>query len=146
MTVHTQYQHLKYSASQLFDLVADVERYPEFMPWLIELRIRLRKGDTIFVDMTIAAGPLRKQFSTVGVLHRPHWIGISSDDALFDRFEQRWTFEPAAIGGTNVEYHVDFKFRSHLLQMLMGGAFTDRAAATMAAFERRARRIYGGRS
>jgi coenzyme Q-binding protein COQ10 len=146
MTAYTQRQHLKYAAPQLFDLVADVERYPEFLPWVIASHIRRRHDHTILVDMTIAAGPLRKRFSTAGVLHRPHRIDISGTDALFERFEQRWIFEPAPEGGTTVEYHIDFQFRSRVLQMLMGAAFTDRAAATLAAFERRAQRLYGGHS
>jgi coenzyme Q-binding protein COQ10 len=135
-----------YTAPQLFDLVADVERYPEFLPWVIEARIRHHKDSLMLVDMTIAAGPLRKRFSTAAVLHRPHRIDISSQDPLFDRFEQRWTFEPAANGGTNVEYHVDFKFRSRVLQMLMGKSFAERAMATMSAFERQAHRLYGRQS
>ncbi len=146
MAAYTQRRHLKYAAPQLFDLVADVERYPEFLPWVIASHIRRRHNHTILVDMTIAAGPLRKRFSTAGVLHRPHRIDISGADALFERFEQHWIFEPAAEGGTNVEYHVDFQFRSRVLQMLMGAAFTDRAAATLAAFERRAQRLYRGHS
>ena len=91
MTAYTQRQHLKYAAPQLFDLVADVERYPEFLPWVIASHIRCRHDHTILVDMTIAAGPLRKRFSTAGVL--PHRIDIGSSDALFERFEQRWIFD-----------------------------------------------------
>jgi len=147
MTTYAQRQHLKYSAAQLFDLVADVERYPEFMSWVTESRIRQRRDHSIVVEMTIAAGLLRKRFSSVGALHRPHRIDISSDDPLFDRFKQRWIFEPAAGGGTNVvEYHVDFKFRSRVLQMLMGAAFSDRAVATPAAFKRRAHQLYDDHS
>ena len=146
MTAYTQRQHLKYTAPQLFDLVADVERYPEFMPWVTDSRIRRRYDHTILVDMTIAAGPLRKRFSAAGVLHRPHRIDINSSDAMFDRFVQCWTFEPVAEGGTNVEYRVDFEFRSRLLQLVMEAAFADRAAATMAAYKRRAQQLYGGRS
>lgn len=143
MTAYTERQHLKYSARQLFDLVADVERYPEFLPWVKNVHVHHRKNHTVLVDMTIAAGPLRKRFSTVAKLDRPHSIDISSDDPMFERFEQRWTFEPASEGGTNIEYRVDFKFRSRLLRMLMGASFTDRAAATMAAFKHRAYRQYG---
>jgi coenzyme Q-binding protein COQ10 len=146
MTGYAQRRHLKYSAAQLFDLVADVERYPEFMPWVTESRIRQRRDHSIVVEMTIAVGPLRKRFSSVGALHRPHRIDISSDDPLFDRFEQRWIFEPAAGGGTNVEYRVDFKFQSRVLQMLMGAAFSDRAVATLAAFKRRAHQLYDDHS
>ena len=146
MAAPTERQHLAYTAPQLFDLVADVERYPEFLPWVIEARIRHRTDSAMLVDMTIRAGPLRKRFSTAAALHRPHRIDISSCDPLFDRFEQRWTFEPATNGGTNVEYHVDFKFRSRVLQMLMGKSFAGRAMATMSAFERQAHRLYGGQS
>lgn len=100
----------------------------------------------VLVDMTIAVGPLRKRFATAAVLDRPHRIDIASHDPMFDRFAQRWTFAPATEGGTNVEYHLDFAFRSHVLQMLMEASFADRAATTIAAFEHRAGRLYGGRS
>lgn len=146
MTAYTQREHLNYTVSQLFDLVADVERYPEFMPWVIDAHIRDRKDHTILVDMTIAAGPLRKRFSTVGVLDRPHRIKISSRDPMFDWFGQQWTFESATGGGTNIEYHVDLKFRSRILQLLIGASFADRAVATISAFKHRAHRLYGGQS
>jgi len=143
MTVYTQRQRLKYTAPQLFDLVADVERYPEFMSWVVESRIRRRHDQTILVDMTIAIGPVRKRFSTTGILHRPHRIDINGNDPMFDRFLQRWTFNAAGEGDTDVEYHVDVKLRSRVLEMLMGAAFSDRAAATLSAFKERARRLYG---
>lgn len=146
MAAYTERQHLPYTAPQLFELAVDVERFPEFLPWVIEARVRHRTDNIMLVDMTIAAGPLRQRFSTAAVLHRPHRIDISSDDPLFDRFEQRWVFEPAANGGTNVEYHVDFKFRSRVLQMLVGKSFARRAIATMSAFDREANRLYGARS
>ena len=144
MTAYSQTEHLPYTAPQLFDLVADVESYPKFLPWVTESRIRHRRDHTIVVDMTITAGPLRKRFLTVGVLNRPHRIDISSDDPIFDRFAQRWIFAAAAGDGTNVEYQVDFSFRSRVLQMLMGQSFADRAVATMAAFKGRAHALYGG--
>jgi len=146
MTVYTERQRLKYSASQLFDLVADIERYPDFMPWVLDSRVRHSCDHTILVEMTIAAGPVRKRFSTGAVLDRPRRIDVSSRDPMFDRFAQRWTFEPTTDGVTNVEYHVDFKFRSRVLQLLMGAAFADRAAATMSAFKHRAHRLYHGQS
>jgi coenzyme Q-binding protein COQ10 len=146
MTVYTERQRLKYTASQLFDLVADIERYPDFMPWVLDTRVRHRDDHTLLVEMTVAAGPLRKRFSTVAVLDRPHRIDVSSRDPMFDRFAQRWTFEPAADGGTTIGYRVDFKFRSRVLQLLMGAAFADRAAATMSAFKHRAHRLYRGQS
>ncbi len=146
MTAYTQRRHLQYATTQLFDLVADVKAYPEFLRWVKEVDVHQRKDHSIFVSMTVADGPLRRRFSTMAVLDRPHRIEITSYDPLFDCFEQRWTFEPATNGGTNVEYHVDFKFRSRVLQMLMGRSFAGRAMATMSAFERQAHRLYGGQS
>ena len=146
MTTYTLRRHLEYAAPQLFDLVADVEQYPEFLPWVIEAHIRCRKDHTIITDMIVGVGPFRKRFSTIAVLDRPHRIDITSRDSMFDRFEQRWTFEPAAEGATNVEYHVVFEFRSRVLQALMGASFADQATATMSAFRRRAHRLYGAPS
>jgi coenzyme Q-binding protein COQ10 len=146
MTTYAERQHLPYAAPQLFDLVANVERYPEFMPWVTEARIRHRRYHNIAVEMTVALGPLRKRFSTIATLDRPHRIDITSYDSMFNRFEQQWTFESAADGGTHVEYHVVFVFRLRGLQTLMGASFSDQAIATMSAFKRRAHRLYGGQS
>jgi coenzyme Q-binding protein COQ10 len=143
MTSYTQKRRLQYQPPQLFDLVADVESYPQFIPRVVESHIRQRHDHTMVVDMTIAAGPIRKRFSTTAVLNRPRRIDIGSRDSLFDRFEQRWTFTPAAGGGTEVEYHVDFAFRSRILQMASSALFGDVAASTMAGFMRHAHRMYG---
>src|SRR5271157_1870373 len=143
MSAYAERQHLPYAAPQLFDLVANVEQYPEFMPWVFEARVCHRRDRTIVVAMTVGVGPLRKRFLTIAALDRPHRIDIRSGDSMFDRFEQRWTFEPAAEGATNVEYHVVFEFRSRLLQRLMGASFSDQAVATMSAFKSRAHRLYG---
>jgi coenzyme Q-binding protein COQ10 len=146
MTTCTERQRLKYTASLLFDLIVDVERYPEFMPWVVDSRVRRRDDHAMNVEMTVAAGPLRKRFSTMAVLDRPHRIDIISRDPMFERFEQHWILQPTAEGDTNIEYQVDFKFRSRVLQMLMTAAFASQAAATMSAFKRRAHRLYGARS
>ena len=143
MVNRTERVHLKYTAAQLFDLVADVERYPEFLPWVIAARIYRRHEQTLWVDMTIAKGFIRKRFSTIALLDRPHRITINSHDPLFERFEQKWIFQSAVNGGTNIEYQVDFKFRSGLLQRLIGPSFSDRAAVMVKAFSLRARRLYG---
>jgi coenzyme Q-binding protein COQ10 len=143
MTSHTARLHLNYATPQLFDLVADVESYPQFMPWVIGATISRRLDRTIWVEMTIGTGPLRKQFSTVGVLDPPRRIDVSGDDPLFERFKQTWTFEPTPDGGTIVEYHIDFEFRSRPLQFLMGGMFADQVDRTAAAFRRRARQLFG---
>ncbi len=143
MTSRTERVHLEYTATQLFDLIADVERYPEFLPWVLAARIRRREDQTIWVDMTLGTRFLNRRVSTVGLLERPHRITITSHDPMLERFEQRWTLESAPDGGADVEYQVEFRFRSRLLQALIGGSFADRAKAMAQAFGRRARRLYG---
>jgi coenzyme Q-binding protein COQ10 len=143
MVTYAHRAHLKYAPDQLFDLVADVERYPEFIPCMIAARVRRRSEHAILTDLTVGIGFLQKQFSTVATLNRPQRISISSHDPMFERFEQWWTFDRAPEGGTDIQYRVDFRFRSLLLQTLMDVAFADRASAIVSAYIRRARRLYG---
>jgi coenzyme Q-binding protein COQ10 len=143
MTNHSERIYLKYSTTQLFDLVADVERYPEFLPWVIAARIHRRKDQTIWTEMTMGTNFLRRHFSTVAFLDRPRRIKISGHDPMFETFEQHWNFDAAADGGTNVEYSVEYKFRSRFLQMLIGASFADRTRTMVEAFKRRARQLYG---
>lgn len=143
MTTYTERQRLKYTPAQLFDLIVDVERYPEFMSWIVDLRVRRRDDCTMNTELTVGAGPLRKRFSTIAVLDRPHRVDITSRDLMFERFQMRWILQGTTEGGTNIEYFVDFKFRSRVLQMLMTAAFASQTAATMSAFKRRAHYLYG---
>jgi coenzyme Q-binding protein COQ10 len=143
MASYTQRQYLKYTPAQLFDLVADVEKYSEFLPWIMTTRVRRRTDKTIWTDLTVGFGFLQKTFATVVALDRPHRISISSRDPMFTRFEQSWTFEPLDQGGTNIEYHAELECRSILLQTLIGIWFAKRAAAVVTAYIDRARRLYG---
>lgn len=143
MATYTHRAHLKYTPDQLFDLVADVEKYPEFIPWMIATRVRRRTDQAIWTDLTVGTGFLRKQFSTIARLERPHGLAISSHDPMFERFEQKWTFDQPAEGGTDIQYHVDFRFKSLLFQTLMDVGFADRASAIVTAYIQRARRLYG---
>ncbi len=137
--------HLKHTAMQLFDLVADVERYPEFLPWVVAVKIRQREDSTVWVDMTIGTRFLHRRFASVALLERPRRISINSQDPLFERFQQIWKFEPATEGGTNVEYQLDLRFQSRVLQELISGKFAERASETVAAFRHRARQLYDHR-
>ncbi len=143
MATYNHKLRLRYTAAQLFDLVADVERYPEFMPWTIATHVHRRTNRVIWTDLTIGTGIIRKRFSTVATLDRPHKIAITSHDPLFRRFEQKWTFEDSTEGGTDVEYYTEFQLRSFLLQALMDLSFADRASAIVSAYTRRARLLYG---
>ncbi|MFZ0423397.1 MAG: type II toxin-antitoxin system RatA family toxin [Xanthobacteraceae bacterium] len=142
MATRSKRLHLRWTPAQMFDLVADVERYPEFLPWVIAARIRRRQDQTLWVDMTIGTSLLRKRVSTVAVLERPQRIHIFSHDPIFECFEQNWNFEPAAEGGTTLAYQVDFSFRSPVLQTLIGAALADRFTAIADAFQHRAWQLY----
>jgi coenzyme Q-binding protein COQ10 len=143
MPRYSERRHLPYSPQQLFELVADVEKYPEFLPSVAAATVRRREGSTVWVDMVVGTSFLRKRFASKAVLDRPARIDIGSEDALFERYDQHWSFAPAADGGTVVEFRVDFAFRSRLLQLIMGMHLEDAARTMVSAFNRRARRIYG---
>ena len=143
MAIHTRRVHLIYSPAQIFDLVADVEQYPKFLPWFVAAKVFRRKDQTIWTDLTMGTRFFHKRFTTEALLERPHRIYIDSRDPLFKRFVQNWKFETSPGGGTDVEYRVDFSFQSRLLQILIEGSFAGRAVEMIAAYERRARELYG---
>jgi coenzyme Q-binding protein COQ10 len=140
---HIERHHSRHTPAQIFDLVVDVEQYPNFVPWVIAARVSRRQDRTMWTDLIMGTSLLRKQITTVASLDRPHRVEVNSYDPMFERFEQIWTFEPAAEGGTNVEYRVDVRFKSHILQALIGASFAERAGAMVKAYMRRAQRLYG---
>lgn len=142
MPTFREYRVLPYGPEEMFDLVADVERYPEFLPWVEKSRITRRDGPTLFVDMAIRFGPLRASIASAGRLHRPESIDITSRDPLLAHFGQRWTFEPK-MNGTCVTMRLDVTFRSRVLRTLTSGIVSRHAAAMVEAFHRRAETIYG---
>jgi coenzyme Q-binding protein COQ10 len=144
MTSYVERQRLKYTPAQLFDLIVDVKRYPEFMPWIVDSHVRRRVDNVMNTELTVGKGPIRKRFSTIAVLDRPHRVDITSRDSMFERFEMRWVLQPLAEDATNLEYSLDFQFSSRVLQMLMTAAFASQAAATVSAFKNRAHYLYDG--
>jgi coenzyme Q-binding protein COQ10 len=139
---HVERHHSKHKPGQIFDLVADVERYPEFLPWVLSARVYRRKSKTLWTELIMGTSLLHKRFTTVARLDRPHRIEISSHDPMFECFEQVWTFEADGEGGTDIEYQVDFRFKSHVLQALIGGSFAERSGRMVKAYVREARRLY----
>ncbi|MDQ0320115.1 coenzyme Q-binding protein COQ10 [Pararhizobium capsulatum DSM 1112] len=138
---------VKHSAEQMFDLVADVERYPEFLPLCEALTVRSRKerdGKVLLVaDMTIGYKAIRETFATQVLLNRAERvIDVKYIDGPFKYLDNRWRFEDADEGGSNVHFFIDYEFRSRILGALMGSMF-DRAFRMFAeAFEKRADAIY----
>ena len=143
MPAHTERRVLPYSAEQLFDLVAAVDRYPEFLPWCRETRITRRDGDVFHADMIIGFKAVRQRFSSRVETARPHGIDVAPTRGPFRRLANRWRFTDLPGGGCQVDFHVDFEVRSRLLRGLIGALFHEAARRMVAAFEGRARTLYG---
>jgi coenzyme Q-binding protein COQ10 len=141
MPTHAERQTLPYRPEQLFDLVADVARYPEFLPWCVGARIRSRAPALIVADLTIGFGPFRESFTSRVALDRPRAIDVSYQNGPFRYLRNRWGFA-AVPGGTELDFFVDFEFRSRLLQAAIGPVFTEAVRRMVAAFRRRAAVLY----
>jgi coenzyme Q-binding protein COQ10 len=147
MPQHKEKRQLPFSPDQLFDLVADIERYPEFLPWCLGARIREREGDTVTADLVIGYKMFRETFTSVVTLDRPHAIAVSYRSGPLAHLANNWQFAPGfkdgVRGGCELSFHVAFDFHSRLLAAVME-PFFDKALSRMAeAFEKRAEALYG---
>lgn len=143
MSAHIERHYSLYTPEQLFDLVADVEQYPQFLPWIRSSRILRREQDAVWVEMALGIGPLQQHFNSQALLHRPHTIEVTSNDAPFEWHRQQWQFATDHEGRTVVGYSCDFSLRSQVLELISCALLDEAARATVAAFERRARQVYG---
>ena len=146
MPTHAEKRPVPYSAEQMFDLVADVRRYPEFLPWCLAARVRERQGDTLLVDLVIGFKMIRERFTSRVVLNQPDLsVNVTYADGPFKHMANHWRFEPTGGGGCLIDFFVDFEFKSPLLQKLIGVLFNEAVKRMVAAFETRARQLYGDR-
>ncbi len=113
---------LPYRPEHLFDLAADVERYPEFLPWWLSAHIRRREGEIYFTDQVIGFGPIKQHFSSKTVLRRPHEIEVTSIDGPFQMFLLVWRFASLPKEHCEVALTGALEFRSPLLRGLFGRA------------------------
>jgi coenzyme Q-binding protein COQ10 len=131
-----------YSPEQLFDLVADVGKYPEFLPWCVGARVRSRTATELVADLTIGFGPFRESFTSRVTLERPTRIRVSYENGPFRYLNNQWVFVPDPKG-VLVDFWVDFEFRSKLLQRAIGVVFNEAVRRMVGAFLKRAGEIYG---
>lgn len=143
MPTHAEKRHLPWSPEQLFWLVAEVERYPEFLPWCRAARIVRREGNLFWADLVVAFKMFRERFRSKVTLHPPWGIDVEYIDGPFRYLNNHWRFEPAPDGGCIVDFYVDFEFRSRILQQLIGLLFNEAVQRMVRAFENRARALYG---
>lgn len=141
-------RRVRHSAANMFALVADVERYPEFVPLCERLVLRDRRqtdfGEVLVADMTIAYRFLRESFVTrVQLEPEPRRIFVEYVDGPFEYLENRWTFAPVGADRCDISFDLTYAFRSRALQMLMGQMFDKAFGKFVTAFERRADEVYG---
>jgi coenzyme Q-binding protein COQ10 len=148
MPSHAEQKHSPYNTQQLFDLVADVERYPDFLPWCRAARILERGEGYMLAELVISFSHLTERYTSRVTLSRPVLpqqegaIDVTMVKGPFEHLVNRWRFAPAA-SGTQIDFFLDFKFRSRLLEKLIGSLFAKATAKMVGAFNDRADALYG---
>ena len=143
MPRHAETRRLPYTPEQMFDLVADVRRYGEFLPWVSAVRVRSDSETEMVADLIVGFKGLRETFSSRVGKQRPHHIRVDYLEGPLKHLHNDWQFRPDGEGGCLVDFEVDFTFKSRVFEMLAGQVF-DRALRMMInAFEQRAARLYG---
>ena len=143
MVSHQEQRLLAYPPQRIFDLVADVESYPRFLPLWRKAEIIHRDADRYFTDQEIGIGPACHRFRSKTTLARPERIEIVSSDALFRHFDIRWEFAPADNDSCRVEFALSCEARSNLVQKAFDTILDEMVHSMVNAFERRARELYG---
>ena len=148
MPKHSETRSLPWTARQMYDLVADVERYPEFLPWTAAARIRSRSpgpegAEVLEADLVISFKVFRERFgSRVTLWPERHRIDTEYLDGPFRYLKSWWQFRDLPQGGCEAEFFVDFEFRNAILQRVIGVVFDEAMRRVVRAFETRAQALY----
>jgi coenzyme Q-binding protein COQ10 len=143
MPRHSETRHLPYTPEQMFELVADVARYDEFLPWVVAVRVRSSSETETVADLVVGFSAFKERFTSRVTKERAKRIVVDYIEGPLKYLKNEWRFEPADGGGTNVFFSVDFAFKSRMFESLAGAMF-DRALRRMTgAFEQRAAALYG---
>lgn len=136
-------RRLPYSCEQMFDLVADVGRYGEFLPWVVATRVRSDSEHEMTADMLVGFKAIREKFTSRVTKDRPNRIDVHYLDGPLRDLDNSWVFRPTEDGGCEIDFCVQFTFRNSVFEALAGQYF-DRAFRKMVeAFEKRADELYG---
>ena len=142
MPQHRESRHLPYSAQQMFDLVADVPRYGEFLPWVAGVRVRSDSETEMVADLLVGFKSLREKFTSRVNKQRPTRIHIDYLDGPLKHLHNDWQFVDDGQGCCIVDFSVDFAFRNSLFETLAGQMFDKALRKMIAAFEARAAVLY----
>lgn len=139
-------RQLPWSAEQMFDLVADVGRYAEFLPWVIATRIKSNSESEMIADMLVGFSAIREKFTSRVEKRRPEEIRVHYVDGPLRDLDNRWRFHPISDERCEIEFDVQFTFRNALFEKLAGQYFDKAFRKMVAAFEKRAEELYGNSS
>lgn len=136
-------RELPWSAEQMYDLVADVRRYAEFLPWVVATRIKSEDETVMIADMLVGFSALREKFTSRVLKDRNRSIKVEYLEGPLKNLANDWTFTPAAGGGCRIDFTVDFTFRNAIFEKLAGQYLDSAFRKMVAAFEKRAQQLYG---
>lgn len=143
MPHHHERRSLPHSAAQMYELVADVGRYPEFLPWVSAVRIRKNNDSEMLADMVVGFKSLRETFSSRVLKKENSSITVDYLDGPMKHLHNSWRFEDNADGGSTVDFTVDFSFRNKVFEALAGQFFDAALRKMTSAFIERADVLYG---
>ncbi len=142
MPRHHERRSLPYGAEAMYDLVADVARYHEFLPWVSAVRVRSDSETEMVADLIVGFKSLREKFTSKVVKVRPRSIRVDYLDGPLKYLKNEWRFEPTPTGCT-IDFSVDFAFRNRIFEAIAGQVFDQALRKMISAFERRADVLYG---
>lgn len=142
MPTHAEKRTLPYTPEQLYALVIEVDRYPEFLPWCLKSRIKKREGDVFHADLIIGYKMVREKFGSRVTGLEPDHIHVEYLDGPMKYLSNHWRFIPEEDGGCTIDFFVDFEFKNPVLQNLIAVFFNKAVRKMVQAFEDRAKELY----
>ena len=142
MPKHEEIAYLNFSSEKLFDLVADIERYPEFLPWCLDAKIIKKEDCIVYADLAVGYKWIKEIYRSKVILTRPNVIKIEYQRGPFKYLENYWHFH-SKNKGCEIKFYIDFEFRSLILRKIIGPFFGEAVVRMVRAFENRAKAIYG---
>ncbi len=143
MAYLTEQKTLPYSKQQMFDLVSDVGRYPEFLPWCVGARVYNRRPEQFDADVIIGFKMFREKFTSRVALQNPDRVEVDYITGPMKRLYNHWRFTELVQGGCHINFEVDFEFQNRVLEQMIGKMFTEATDRMIDAFETRAHELYG---
>jgi coenzyme Q-binding protein COQ10 len=144
MPTHAEKRTLPYRPEQLFDIVADIERYPEFIPWCVACRVTKRQDNVVWGDLMVGFKVFREKFTSKVTLDRPQRIDVEYINGPFRYLNNHWIFIPEQGGeATTIDFYIDFEFQSRILRAAATPVFNEAVRRMVSAFESRAHALHG---